>query len=67
MDHVAEWMTPGKAARALDVSPQWINKLIKEGRLRAVRTGLGHLIDPASVEALIKERCRKRERTTIAA
>ena len=51
-----EFLTPGQAARELEVSAQWVRKLVQAGRLRAVRTGLGHLIDAESVRALATER-----------
>ena len=53
------WMSPATAARKLGVSPQWVQELVDTGKLRAIRTELGRLIDPASVDELSAERQRK--------
>ena len=51
-----QFLTPSQAARRLRISPQWVLKLIQSGRLQAVRTPLGHLVEVASVEELRQER-----------
>jgi hypothetical protein len=57
---IATW--PG--TRELDVSQAYVNMLIHADppRLRAVRTRLGWLIDPASVAAFKAERERRQQK-----
>jgi excisionase family DNA binding protein len=51
------WLTPNDAARVLGISRQAVHKVyLDQGRLRAVRTRQGWLIDPESVEAARKAR-----------
>jgi hypothetical protein len=45
------WPTVRDVAKQLDVSPVYVNRLVYTGRLVAVRTRLGFLIDPASLAA----------------
>ena len=45
-------MGPSQASHALGVSGQHVRDLCKTGRLTAVRTTLGWLIDPEDVERL---------------
>lgn len=60
------WITPSQAARRMKVSAQLVGWLCRKGRLEHVVTPLGRLIDPESVEQLVKERetreARKRGR-----
>ncbi len=49
-------MGPSQASHALGVSGQHVRDLCKAGRLVAVRTTLGWLIDPDDVERLRLER-----------
>jgi excisionase family DNA binding protein len=51
-----DWMTTGDAARRLNKSVEGVKWLLRERRLRGVRTRLGWLIDPASVEEYAKRR-----------
>jgi hypothetical protein len=51
-----EWLTTSKAARRLDCSANWIRTLASTDRLRAVQTPLGLLIDPSSVDELLRAR-----------
>jgi len=44
------WMTTGEAASALGKSVQGVKWMLENRRLRGVRTRLGWLVDPASVE-----------------
>lgn len=54
------WISPAMAARQLGVTPQMVSKLIRQQRLRAVQTALGHLIDPASVDKYELERRQRK-------
>jgi len=47
-----KWLTTGQAASRLRKSRQGVTWMIENRRLRAVKTQLGYLVDPASVEAL---------------
>jgi hypothetical protein len=53
---LAQWISPGTAARTLNVSTKRVRQLVEEGRLISVTTELGRLIDPASVEQVRTER-----------
>lgn len=50
------YLGPAQAARVLGVTPQYIGKLVRLGRLEAVVTPLGRLILKESVERLKAER-----------
>lgn len=50
------WLMPAQAGRQLGIGPERVRQLIAEGRLRAVRTAAGRLVDPASVEELKTQR-----------
>jgi excisionase family DNA binding protein len=45
-----QWMGTGQVANRLGYSRQYVIKLAKERRIRAVKTGAGWLYDPDSVE-----------------
>jgi excisionase family DNA binding protein len=60
MRSVADWPTTAQVARQLGVTPDRVRQLAKDGRLDSVRTGLGRLLDPASVERLVAERAERR-------
>ena len=47
---VLGWPRPVDAGRQLGVSAAQVKALVAKGRLDAIRTPLGRLIDPASVE-----------------
>lgn len=47
---------PFETGRRLKVGTTRVGQLVAEGRLRAVRTPLGHLIERASVDALLRQR-----------
>ena len=51
-----EAMSPAQAARRLGVSTTRVRQLLHAGALQGVTTALGHLIDPAGVEALVESR-----------
>jgi hypothetical protein len=50
------WITPALAGRILGVTPQRIRQLSNTGEIISIRTQLGRLIDPASVERLRTKR-----------
>lgn len=50
---ISGWISSGEAARRLRCSGRWILVLIAAERLNAIKTPLGHLIDPASVDAYL--------------
>jgi excisionase family DNA binding protein len=45
-----DWLKPIEAGRQLGVTSTRVKQLIAEGKLDAVKTRLGRLIDPASVD-----------------
>ncbi len=53
---VSDWLTTSQAARRLGVSANYIRILIAQDRLRATSTALGSLVDPASVDELLRAR-----------
>lgn len=50
------WLSPSQAALRLERSAQWVRDLADRGVLNAVRTPLGRLIDPASIDAMLRNR-----------
>jgi excisionase family DNA binding protein len=50
------WITPGTAARLLDVSTERCRQLAREGRLKALKTPLGMLLWEASVREYLASR-----------
>ncbi len=50
------------AARRLNVSSQTVRRFIEAGKLPAVRTPLGHLLDAGEVERLAAERAAQARR-----
>ncbi len=51
-----DMLLPSAAGRILDIGPARVKQLLDAGRLSAVRTPYGRLIDPTSVERLRRER-----------
>ena len=52
-----DWLTPSEAAERIGISRQGLHKsYLDNGRLRAVRTHAGWLIDPEDVERVRRER-----------
>lgn len=49
------WLTPYEAGQRLGITRQAIHKRLNEGKLRAVKTRQGWLIDPESVEDRVQE------------
>ena len=56
VSEVTTWLSLGQAARRLAVSPQMVDVYCRAGKLTFVTTSLGRLIEPASVERLVRER-----------
>ena len=50
------WLTATDAAERIGISRQAIHKWLEDGKLRAVKTRLGWLIDPKAVEEAAQER-----------
>ncbi len=53
---VEDWLAPSHAGRILGTSGQWVAILCRQGKLRAVRTALGWLVDPDDIERVREER-----------
>lgn len=60
MAEFATWPSVRDAARRLDYSVMHISRLVRNGKLQAVRTRVGWLIDPESVAAYEAERETRR-------
>jgi excisionase family DNA binding protein len=50
LKELERWMGTGQVADKLGYSRQYVIKLAKERKIRAVKTGAGWLYDPDSVE-----------------
>jgi hypothetical protein len=62
--NVVEWPAVRDVMRDVGISQAYVSRLIKAGRLHAVKTRLGWLLDPDSVAAFQAERAaRLRART----
>jgi hypothetical protein len=59
---VENWLSPSEAGAVLGTSGQWVTQLAREGKLDAVRTSLGWLLNPADVERLAGERLERAEK-----
>jgi excisionase family DNA binding protein len=64
--NIADWSTIRDVARRLDLSQPRAWRLVHEGRIVAVRTRLGWLVDPTSLEAYAAERARRATRKRVA-
>lgn len=53
-----QWMGIAQAARLLECSDDTVRRLIDQGKLVAMKTVLGRLVDPASVASLKAERTK---------
>ena len=53
---ISSWLTTMDTARRLGTSESYVRLLRDAGRLQAVRTRLGWLVDPVSVERLAAAR-----------
>lgn len=56
MDQAKNWIGSGEAARRLGYSRIWVRTLAERGEIDSVKTPIGFLFDPASVEAYRKKR-----------
>jgi excisionase family DNA binding protein len=56
METIAEWVSVHDAALRLGIARLSVREAIERGRIRAVRTRLGYLIDPESVEDFARTR-----------
>ena len=57
---VEGWWSPSEAGRVLETSGQWVTHLARTGQVRGIKTSLGWLVEPADIEALAKEKKRKK-------
>jgi hypothetical protein len=53
---VATWPTVRQLTRRWDISQVYVNRLIADGRLQAVRSPLGYFVNPESADAYERER-----------
>jgi excisionase family DNA binding protein len=60
MHPTGSWPSVRRAAARLGSSRQYTEREIAKGRLRAVETALGRLVDPESLEQYLRERDRRR-------
>jgi hypothetical protein len=58
---VENWLSPSQAGAMLGTSGQWVTQLARTGKLDAVRTALGWLVNPHDVERLANERLKRAE------
>jgi hypothetical protein len=56
IEKIATWPSRLRASRELGLSPERITQLVASGRLDAIKTELGMLINPQSLAALRRER-----------
>lgn len=54
-----DWMNVRQAAARLDLSTNWVNRLVRTGDLTAMETPAGRLVSRQAVEALVAERAAK--------
>jgi excisionase family DNA binding protein len=52
------WLSPSEAARELGVSAGRVRQMVEEGKIPAIRTALGRLVDGDAVTSLARERKR---------
>lgn len=58
---VESWLSPSQAGAMLGTSGQWVTQLARTGKIDAVRTSLGWLVNPADAERLANERLERAE------
>jgi excisionase family DNA binding protein len=58
---IAHWAAARDVQARLGYSGPHVNRLVRQGKLRAVRTRIGWLIDPQSVEAFAAARDAQRK------
>ncbi len=59
---IESWLSPAQAGAMLGTSGQWVTQLARAGKIDAVRTPLGWLVNPADAERLAKERLERAEK-----
>lgn len=59
---IANWPAARDVQARLGFSGPYVNQLVRTGRLHAVKTRLGYLIDPQSVEAFAAAYTPRRKR-----
>ena len=52
----SEWLSTSQAAQRLDLTTARVRQLLTADKLGHVRTALGRLVDPATVDRLAAER-----------
>jgi hypothetical protein len=57
---MADWPTIREVTRQADLSQVYVWRLVRDGRLRGIRTHLGWLVDPESVVVYQAERAAKK-------
>jgi ribosomal protein S13 len=57
---LAEWPSVRDVVRELDLSQPYVNRLVRSGALRGIRTRLGWLVDPDSVKTYARQRAERR-------
>jgi excisionase family DNA binding protein len=65
-NRIETFLTPGEAARVLEISVEYVRQLTRSGLLPCIQTRLGRLIDPATIERFRIEREKKIKKTKIA-
>ncbi len=58
---VEDWLSPSQAGAMLGTSGQWVTQLARAGKIDAVRTSLGWLVNPSDAERLANERLERAE------
>ena len=58
---IENWLSPSQAGAMLGTSGQWVTQLARKGKLDAVKTPLGWLVNPADVERVATERLERAE------
>lgn len=61
VEELERWLSSAEAAERLGVSQYWATKMGERGALRGVKTRIGWLFDPASVEEEARRRATRSE------
>lgn len=56
MREIGKWLTVSESARRIGISRQGLYPYLYDGRVRAVETQAGWLVDPDAVERMAQER-----------
>ena len=56
---IGSWLSCAQAAAMLGLTPSRVAQLRRESRLRAERTALGWLYDPADIQRFAKQRAKE--------